>query len=447
MMDLLSAVQNSLCPHGTMFEELRGKTVLAAVSGGIDSMVMLNVLFKLSGQCGFSLRVITVNHNIRPDAETAGDADFVKRTCESYGVPCTVCTLRKGLVSETSCERGKGTEDAARFLRYKAFEEEAQKTNAAMVCIAHNRNDRLETILQRFLQGSGVLSSYGMRQRRGIYLRPLFDVSRSDIEEYARLNGIGFRTDATNADNAYFRNRIRNNLMPFLNELEPGWDSAVLHGAEKNLATADDINIQASEKKWVKENDFSLRMNEDDFDESSFTVKIAVLYEGLSLLKCQKRIPYSMLSSFASGVRKVSGAGIKLERSRGSVCLSASGSGRSEWGEGGFYAFVPCPGKYCAGEEPVTVRKAEFGDGTLFVAENDDGCVSGAFRLPVIIRSGTSSDSFRTSSGEKKLLSKIYSEWGVPQEMRSCIPVFEDDENRGVWGSLFGYPDWFVITE
>ncbi|MCR4940982.1 MAG: tRNA lysidine(34) synthetase TilS [Treponemataceae bacterium] len=444
MIDILSSAQKFLCPQGVSLEELQGKNLLAAVSGGIDSMVMLDVLYKLSCHFGFFLHVITVNHNIRPDEESAGDAALVERKCVDYGLPCSVCVLRKGLVSETSRERGKGIEEAARYLRYKAFDEHAKKIAAAAVCIAHNRNDRLETILQRFLQGAGVLSSSGMRQSRGIYTRPLFDVPRSDIEAYAALNGIEYRTDSTNADNSYFRNRIRNRLIPFLNELEPGWDSAVIHGAEKNLITADDINIQLSQIRWSRESDFSLRLPGRDFEKCLFSIKTAVLYEGLSILKCQRRIPYSMIADFSSGTRKVSGAGLIMERRYGDIFLSLSESFGTEKQEHGFYTFVPCPGKYFAGEESVTIKKAENSDRALYIAENEAGCVSGMFMLPVVIRSASTSDSFISSSGGKKLLSKIFSEWRVPPEKRSSIPVFEDCENRGVWGSLFGYPDWFV---
>lgn len=443
-MELLASAEKGLCPPGMSPEVLQGKKVLAAVSGGVDSMVMLDLLVKLSADKGFYLYVITVNHNIRPDAETAGDAEFVRNRCMEYGIPCTVYTLEKGLVSKESEKRGKGTEEAARYLRYKAFDEEAARIGAFLICIAHNRNDRLETILQRFLQGSSVLSSFGMRRSRGIYIRPLFDVSRSEIEEYALQKGLGFRTDSTNADNSYFRNRIRNRLIPLLNELEPGWDSAVIHGAEKNMNSADDIYEEASEKKWSEENEFSLCMAEEDFDSCSFTARFALLYEGLSLLKCQKRIPYSMLSTFVSGERKVSGAGISLERRHGIIYISVPAFRLPQSGEEGFYIFVEKPGRYLIGDETVTIRRAEGRGDSLFIAENEDSCVSGLFHLPLVIRSGNSSDSFRTASGERKLLSKIFSEWRVAPEKRTSIPVFEDGENRGVWGSLFGYPDWFV---
>ena len=444
VINLLEAVRKSFCPHGVSPENMRGKNVLAAVSGGIDSMVMLDVLSKLSDVLGFVLYVITVNHNIRPEEETSGDVELVKKACDTYGIPCTVHVLRRGLVNEVSSIRGKGIEEAARFLRYEAFEEEARKIGAEVVCIAHNRNDRLETILQRFLQGAGILSASGMRQSRDMYIRPLFDVSRQEIEDYAVENGVKYRTDATNADNSYFRNRIRNKLIPFLNEIEPGWDSAVIHGAEKNIIAADDINKAINGKSWTRDGDSVLRMRAADFENCAFTARTALIYNGLSLLKCPKRIPYSMIASFSDGARKVTGAGVVMERKSDFVFLSSCGAYGNEAGDSGFFVFVSSPGRYVVGNEPVTVREVG-GDGTeLYVAENDDGCVSGLFRLPVVIRSGIPSDNFRTANGEKKLLSKIFSEWRVPAGEKRLIPVFEDDENRGVWGSLYGFPDWFV---
>ena len=149
--------------------------------------------------------------------------------------------------------------------------------------------------------------------------------------------------------------------------------------------------------------------------------------------------------SAAEGAGKVAGAGIKLERKGEKVFLSVYDEVSGEKGEAGFLIFAACPGRYDVGGESVTIREVNAASGMkAFIAETDDGCVSGEFRLPVVIRSGTSSDSFRTSAGERKLLSKIFSEWHVMPENRWKIPVFEDDEKRGVWGSLFGYPDWFV---
>ena len=216
-----------------------------------------------------------------------------------------------------------------------------------------------------------------------------------------------------------------------------------LLAAEKNSAAADDINKAIKKIRWTRESCSVLRMSAADFESCSFTARAAVIYDGLSLLKCPKRIPYSMIASFSEGARKVTGAGVVMERKHDSVFLTSCGSRGNEMSDSGFFVFVECPGRFAIGDESVTVRHSS---GDLYVAENDDGCVSGAFKLPVVIRSGTSSDSFRTADGERKLLSKIFSEWRVPAGKRSLIPVFEDDENRGVWGSLFGYPDWFVKT-
>lgn len=224
----------------------------AAVSGGADSVAMLSALASLCKLHGSNLFVITVNHNIRDESETTGDVQFVKEICEKlsdevaakackgafekkvdqqFKISCIVKDIPRGKVAETAKKRGCGIEEAARFLRYRLFDEFINECGLDFLCMAHTKDDRTETALMRFLQGSGNLG--GMERARGVYARPLFDLTRKDVEQYLREKNISWREDSTNSDTNYLRNRIRHLLVPRLDEIYEGWRAGVISGAEK----------------------------------------------------------------------------------------------------------------------------------------------------------------------------------------------------------------------
>ncbi|MBQ0168027.1 MAG: tRNA lysidine(34) synthetase TilS [Treponema sp.] len=428
--------------------------VLATVSGGIDSMVMLSVLKRLSETLSFSLAAVTVNHNIRPEEETAGDAALVAGYCLQLCVPCTVTTLPKGEVEQTACERKNGIEEAARYLRYQAFERAASDSGSCLVCIAHNRNDRLETLLERFFQGTAGIGASGMQMSRGMYYRPLFNVTRTEIEAYATEYGVPFRTDATNTDNRYYRNRIRNELMPLLDSLIPGWDTAVLHGAEKNALISSALEKHAASATWKAEtadkaedackagNARAVVCREDEFNALECAERIQALYNGLNVLKSDQRVPFEMLRAIADGAGKAEGAGVSLERERGSIVIRKDCDVEID----GFYCVVRQEGRYClpCGEIIIRECKEQVCENAFYAENIKNGAFSGIFRLPVVIRSRQPSDCILDKSGGHKEVSKLFSEWHVPEAYDALLPLFDDGEVQGVWGSVFGYPDYFV---
>lgn len=419
--------------------------ILAAVSGGVDSMVMLKLLHKFASQLSYTLRVITVNHNIRPEEETAGDAALVEEYCRKLGVPCTVAELERNEVSETALARDGGTEEAARFLRYQAFDRAADACGADLVCIAHNRNDRLETVLERFFQGARAGSAAGMKQSRGRFFRPLFELTRYDIEAYAACKQIPFRTDATNADNRYYRNKIRNELMPLLDSLIPGWDTAVLNGAEKNALIATALEKHAGSVVWEPCTDTSgsaVQTDASSFDALEAAERVEALYGGLNALETERRVPYSMLNTFACGDTKVHGAGVELERKDGLIIIRKAG----QTGIDGFYCLIEECGIYSMPWGEIIIREAKERVGkNVFYAENiKNGAISGMFALPVAIRSRQPSDRIRDKNGGHKEVAKLFSEWHIPGQYETELPVFDDGGVTGVWGSVFNYPDYFV---
>ena len=208
-----------------------GMHVLAGVSGGADSMALLHVLASLREVFPFRLTAVHVHHGLR-GAEADRDAACVERVCKKLNVPCRVehVTVRTG--------RGTSLEMAARDARLKAFARVAGEAGADVVAVAHHAGDQAETVLMRLLSGSGVEGLGGMdyasAPRPGLQvIRPLLDVSRSEIERYLRKKRIKWREDRSNRDPAMLRNRVRHTVLPLLEkEGFPGAVAALVRLAE-----------------------------------------------------------------------------------------------------------------------------------------------------------------------------------------------------------------------
>lgn len=191
-----------------------GETVLLALSGGPDSMCLLHVLYDLQRMLGFSFSALHVNHCIRGEAADADEA-FLIEHCRELGVE--LFTERADIPSLAK-ESGKTEEECGRDVRYRLLKEKGFDK----IAVAHNKNDQAETVLMRLIRGTGVKGLAGMEYKRedGV-IRPLLDTGRAEIEQYCRDNGLSPRIDATNSETEYTRNKIRLELIPYLQNYNP----------------------------------------------------------------------------------------------------------------------------------------------------------------------------------------------------------------------------------
>ncbi len=196
---------------------LEGFGVLLAVSGGKDSMTMLDLFNYFKYELKLNLVVCHFNHSLRDDADR--DEKFVKTQCEKYGLKFY---SKKEDVLLYSNENKLSTEEGARFLRYKFFDEVKRIENLEYIATAHNKNDLAETVIMRILRGTGINGLIGIQSERGDLIRPILNFSRDEIEKYIEENNIPFVEDKTNFEGLYLRNKIRLNLFPILkNEYNP----------------------------------------------------------------------------------------------------------------------------------------------------------------------------------------------------------------------------------
>ena len=189
-----------------------GERVVAAVSGGIDSMVLLDILDKLRGCLEVELQVAHLDHRLRP--ESGSDRDFVEAAARKRGLACTSDSLD---VIQFARQQRLSLEAAARHLRYQFLDRVALESGGAKIALGHQAGDQAETVLLRLLRGSGPGGLGAMDQvRDDRYIRPLLSFERAAIEAYARACDISFREDCTNRDLRFARNRVRHQLLPYL---------------------------------------------------------------------------------------------------------------------------------------------------------------------------------------------------------------------------------------
>ncbi|MEA1960114.1 MAG: tRNA lysidine(34) synthetase TilS [Bacillota bacterium] len=190
-----------------------GDTVIVAVSGGPDSIALLHVLTILAPELQCDLAVAHVNHLLRENANE--DERFVRDCCEKWEIP--FYTTHQDVASFAKTAK-KSLEDAGRVKRYEFFRELAEKLEASCIATAHHHDDVAETVLLHLLRGTGIKGLRGIMPHNGQLVRPFLDVTRQEILNYLSQNQLAYRIDESNDCVAYTRNRIRHELIPYLEE-------------------------------------------------------------------------------------------------------------------------------------------------------------------------------------------------------------------------------------
>jgi len=229
-----------------------GDCIGVAVSGGIDSVALLDILANLRERLSITLMVLHLNHGIRGE-EAARDERFVQDLSTRYDLPYV---SSRADVPAYKKENSLSPQEAAREVRYRFFAEAIQTHALDRVAIGQTADDQAETVLMRFIRGGGTRGLKGIPPARGAYIRPLIEIWRVELARYAEYQGLSFVQDSSNSDEHYLRNRVRRRLLPALAEYNPsikehlvrlaqvlGEDDAYLEGLAQKVA-ADLVTVQ-----------------------------------------------------------------------------------------------------------------------------------------------------------------------------------------------------------
>jgi len=425
-----------------------GERVLVAYSGGADSTALLHLLLELRSEIPFDLVLAHFNHRLRPAADE--DERCVRAAARRSGLPLIV---KKRDVKAYARSRKLNLEEAARILRYDFLEKAAARAGATKIATGHNLNDQAETFLIRLLRGSGPRGLAGIFPVVGAkIIRPLLDIPRKDIEAYCRRKKLAFRTDESNADKRFLRNKIRLGLIPHLERnYEPrlvprlGRLAGILQEEE---AVLDGIARKAYARLIVRN---GRRVSLD-------ARRLAHLPKGLGRRAIRifieemkgdlRRISFADIESvlrLAEGRELTLPGRLRLRREKEFISRTTGTIPKSAYAlswNGRRPLRVPEAGMAFAGER----MKKTSGAKIAFNDEKSCHCDAEKLRFPLLVRSREEGDRYRPlgAPGRKKL-KEILRAKGIPRAERDRLPVF-CSRGKIVWVPGLPVAEDFKVT-
>ena len=302
---MIERIYNYMTDHNMVGE---GSRVLAAVSGGADSMCLLEVLRELRDRAGLQIAVLHVHHGLRESAD--GDLLYVAKYCEDAGIPFEAVHVDAAGYA-ASC--GLSVEEAARKLRYEALEQAAERWDRELllmrdeelltrqdregfsrqdrelpspvqeecrIAVAHHIEDQAETVLFNLVRGSRLTGLRGMLPVNGRIIRPLLTCSREEIEEFLKVRGISWREDETNEDVRYSRNLIRKEVMPLLEQINISAREHIARAAEEAAETEEFLREQTerASRKCIERGEYFVSVSVPELMREPPLIRRRVIY-------------------------------------------------------------------------------------------------------------------------------------------------------------------------
>jgi len=394
-----------------------GGTVLAGVSGGPDSMALLDVLSRLRLTLGFDLACATVDHGLRRGTDE--EAALVEREASARSVPWAL--LRGDARSEA--RRGGGLEEAARRVRFDLIDAHARGVGAARIALGHTLDDQAETVIMRLMRGTGLHGLGGMSPiRDGKYVRPLLVVPRRDVLGYLEGRAIPWIEDPTNRDGRFVRNRVRMHVMPALEACQPGAASRIseLSDRAREARRAVDAVVQKISERIVEKRGRALVVDRKALLLVDPALRSFVLREVLVSLKgdarrLSRRHIEAVLSICASGRGSAFvdlPEGIRAERAYDELVILRRGGEPEEAA-----SRVDGPGMYRRGDLELAVTATGTSDA-----------------FPLELRGRRPGDRL---AGRSRRLKRLLIDRKVPRMLRDAFPLLADGRDV-VWaGGLY----------
>jgi tRNA(Ile)-lysidine synthase len=420
----------------------KGSLLLVGVSGGPDSTALLRILGVLSGPERFNLHACYVDHGIRSRSEIDADVAFVDGQSRSCGAVFHPRSVPQGECVSKAKHEKKSLEEAARELRLGLLSRLREELGARAIILGHTRDDQIETLLMRVMQGAGILGLAGIRQKRGFFVRPLLTTSRTEILAYLSSEGTGYRIDSTNSETVYLRNRIRAHVVPALQIAFPGFHKGMISMSRQLSVYGDFLRMEASERLSWQRFGSGFQIDKGIFFGSPPALRafsLQSLYDTVRPRTAPRRLPFRFVEPVLSAELPgrdvlLRGHGMVLRRD-GEVLFW--GPYIATCGEKGYFIAVETGGTYAIPETSVCI---ELLRGVRRCAsEGDIEIRSSAIAEPLVLRSGRKGDELPAACGSKSL-KDILREWKVRREERDLIPLLADRKGiLAVLGGASGY--------
>lgn len=305
----------------------RGEHVVVGVSGGADSMVLLELLSAARATHELQVSAVHVNYGLRGE-DSRLDQQLVVRRCQELGIFLTLHRATELTPSDSNLE------DRARTIRHRVLKQTAREIGASAVALGHTRDDQAETILLHLLRGSGLTGLVGMQARDGQIVRPLLNARRAEVRRYAHSRGIAYRDDASNFERRFARNRVRHLLLPLLAEefnpriVEVLAESALLVSEDEHFM---DELAESIYRRFVKEAAEGASIAAEELLELPLALQRRILrsmFRSVSPTHQPAGHLHAVQAALAglarsgAGVEFPLGQGLTLKRSRGTVAVT-----------------------------------------------------------------------------------------------------------------------------
>jgi tRNA(Ile)-lysidine synthase len=407
-------VRSSLVPSGS--------TVLAAVSGGLDSVVLLDLLRKEARAGGLTLVVAHFDHRMRPGSDR--DAAWVRGLCRAWDLP---------LVMRAASSPPR-SEQEARDARYAFLFEAAGTAGAARIAVAHHADDQAETVLFRLARGTGLGGLSGIPARRGLLIRPLLPFRRARLEAHALACGLRHREDPTNRDVKYARNRIRLALLPALEAARPGAVDALVRLA-RDAAHAEAAWLQITdellESLAIRAPDGSIQLAREGLLGYHPHIRARLMRRAFGRLgrmpgRAGTHAALAFITKGTSGGAIELAGGLRLERHFDRLIARRTGANAGQ----NRPLLIPEPGTG-RGEAVIGGRSLRL-EWTLGAGTDGVAFDPAALRFPIEVREWRPGDRIRLSAGTKKL-KKLFVERRVPRPDRGRLPLLAERNGVVLW--------------
>jgi tRNA(Ile)-lysidine synthase len=412
----------------------RGDRVVVAVSGGPDSVALLHILHALKEVYGINLHAAHLDHGLRGD-ESAEDMEFVVSLCEGLSIPLTTASEN---VAEIAKEGGLSVEAAARKARYAFLEKVLAETGSKKIATGHSANDQAETVLINLLRGAGLAGLSGMKPAmEGGVVRPLIEAKKSEIMAYLEQKSIAYRTDSSNADTRFERNRVRSELIPFI---EKEFNPAIVDSLARTASVFSMVydffreEVDKSMRTAVRSQEGRVTVNLEVFNPFPEIVKLFTFHSILRALEDDEQvISYDTLSALLNVAEK-SRSGSRIDIGAGIIALKEFNSiviGRDLALYEPYEVELNVPGETAiesAGyvyrvevlkEKPQTADVYRSGESAYFDFDE--------VALPLVARNWREGDKFVPFGlkGSKKV-HDVFIDEKVPISERTMIPLISD---------------------
>ncbi|MBN1858236.1 tRNA lysidine(34) synthetase TilS [Candidatus Bipolaricaulota bacterium] len=446
---LMELVRNTIRDHATLSE---GDRLVVAVSGGVDSTVLLHVLDRIVGDLGCDLVVAHLDHRIR--ADSAEDGSFAEQAASRLGVRFVGGQVD---VPRWADMRRQNIESVGHDLRLGFLQAVAAQVGARYVCLGHSATDRAETFLMHLIRGSGPDGLACMPARSGVILRPLIEVCRDEIVRYADQHRLTWREDTTNRDLSLTRNRLRHCVAPHLTAINPKWVDAFSRASKTIAALARLIDADL-DLRWrclcVRQDPDSIRFDPTSYRALPPELRIPALRRMVRELfgSCRgwDRIHFESMLHQANRGRGsmdlpgcrllVTPAQIRLDRRLGETFSPA-----------GFVPRTIAPGENTFDDLRLRLTVQEVDDPTPWIAvahESGDVEVIDADRIvpPLTLRPRHPGDRFRPlGMAREKRIKAFFIDERIPSERRITWPLL-CDQHGIVWVTRVRLSDTVRLT-